>query len=617
MANQCIPSNPDISGIGVRTAIYAQNFLCFAPVVAHLWDGKVTFDEIKGIKDQSIGMLAVAFAILISAVIEAKGSGQGQSITSFHAAVVLDLSWMNNTSTFIWFLLYAHHRSINEDKSLVIPATWSGWLKLLFSPIRRLGTGDVETSPEQAETSNDQTDGDQSGEESGDSRGNRSRDTNQAVMPQRLSKTFLQFIQRLWDLILQAPVLTLGSIHLSLMSSIGIWLWSDLSRFGTRISCDPTLTIMGGAVPFSSQALRICSLLMYSILLIPGFNLVPGFLFFISLHILYNKSRRQHPQFWTRYQYALYNLQRAPSALRNAPRTLGRILNSVVQRRHISPSDEEHQIGDNHPPIPFSPQPPHSPSGTPSSPQAINPHRSVQDGNDHQPIPSQLQSNHNSENLSSASQLPSQNDNHVSFLVVDLVFLFFINGIFLSDIELTLSRNKRIQSREEGRWGFGQVLALLLLVIPLRDFATSINDIREKIREKKEREEEMKREAQRQFEDSLRSAIQNDTLENYGFRDLIERGASSNTQLNGQYPLRRNEACPYQFITGAEFVTLLQFAAYKGNKELVEYLLKAGADLAIKGECRCAPQPSMTLTPGQEGGMGRRFRQLQRMGTLM
>ncbi|KAJ7936912.1 hypothetical protein B0H13DRAFT_1484352, partial [Mycena leptocephala] len=97
------------SGIGVRAAIYAQNLLCFAPVVAHLWDGNVSVDEMKGVKDQSIGMLAIAFAILISTIIGATNLRSGQIITSFHAAVILDLSWMNNTSTWIWFLLYAHH----------------------------------------------------------------------------------------------------------------------------------------------------------------------------------------------------------------------------------------------------------------------------------------------------------------------------------------------------------------------------------------------------------------------------------------------------------------------------------------------------------------------------
>ncbi|KAJ7055388.1 hypothetical protein C8F01DRAFT_1158921, partial [Mycena amicta] len=105
-----IPANPDVSGIGVRAAIYAQNLLCFAPVVAHLRDGHVSADEMKGVKDQSIGMLAIAFAILISTIIEATTTNiTGQGLTRFHAAVILDLSWMNNTSTWIWFLLYIHH----------------------------------------------------------------------------------------------------------------------------------------------------------------------------------------------------------------------------------------------------------------------------------------------------------------------------------------------------------------------------------------------------------------------------------------------------------------------------------------------------------------------------
>ena len=50
-------------------------------------------------------------------------------------------------------------------------------------------------------------------------------------------------------------------------------------------------------------------------------------------------------------------------------------------------------------------------------------------------------------------------------------------------------------------------------------------------------------------------------------------------------PYAETEACPYRLITGLDFVTLLQFAVYKENKELVEYLLKTGADPNIKGEC--------------------------------
>ncbi|KAJ6483295.1 hypothetical protein C8R45DRAFT_787070, partial [Mycena sanguinolenta] len=102
---------PDISGIGVRAAIYAQNLFCFAPLTMHLWDGVISGAELKGVKEQSIGMLAVAFAILISAIVEATSTNVvgGQGLTRFHAAIILDLSWMNNTSTWIWFLLYVHH----------------------------------------------------------------------------------------------------------------------------------------------------------------------------------------------------------------------------------------------------------------------------------------------------------------------------------------------------------------------------------------------------------------------------------------------------------------------------------------------------------------------------
>ncbi|KAJ7728500.1 hypothetical protein B0H16DRAFT_241949 [Mycena metata] len=97
----CNLSNPDITGVGVRIAIYVQNLLCFAPVLVYLVDGRISGDELKGVKDQSIAMLAIAFAILISTIVEATGAGGNPTINSYHAAIVLDLSWMNNTSTWI------------------------------------------------------------------------------------------------------------------------------------------------------------------------------------------------------------------------------------------------------------------------------------------------------------------------------------------------------------------------------------------------------------------------------------------------------------------------------------------------------------------------------------
>ncbi|KAJ7162413.1 hypothetical protein C8R46DRAFT_904233, partial [Mycena filopes] len=132
-AIDCTYSNPDVSGIGVRAAIYTQNLLCFLPVIVHLQDRRITRDELKGIKAQSIGMLAVAFAILLTTIILAKGAGGDQTITNYNAAVVLDLSWMNNTSTWIWFILYVHHRSKRDARPT--QANWSEWRHTLLEPL--------------------------------------------------------------------------------------------------------------------------------------------------------------------------------------------------------------------------------------------------------------------------------------------------------------------------------------------------------------------------------------------------------------------------------------------------------------------------------------------------
>ena len=365
MTDRCIPANPDISGIGVRTAIYAQNLLCFAPVVSSLWDGKVSTDEMTGVKDQSIGMLAIAFAILISTIIQAMF---GQLITQFQGAVVLELSWMNNTSTFIWFLLYVHHRS-KEDRP--IPATWSSWARHLLSPLSR-------------------------------NKSERNHTTKQAVTSK---------IQHLWNLVSRAPVLTLGSVHLSLMACVGVWLWSNPPKFGAPIPCHPSLAIVGGAVSFSSSALRIWSLFIYSLLLVPGINLVPGFLFFLSLHILYNKSRMRHARFWMRCQNALDAVRRMPRALQNIPQTLRQILDNVLQRRRaLFPSDEE-AIGDNHRPIPFGEPFTHPASGTS---HLINPA-------DSEIHPFQAEFIHLPANRSITSRSPSSFDIHTTFLIVGLV----------------------------------------------------------------------------------------------------------------------------------------------------------------------------------------------------
>ncbi|KAJ7934048.1 hypothetical protein B0H13DRAFT_2497630, partial [Mycena leptocephala] len=130
---QC--SIPGVSGVGVGVAIYAQNLTCFLPIIVHLWDRKISRDELKGIKDQSIGMLAVAFAILLTTIILAKGAGGDQTITNYDAAVILDLSWMNNTSTWIWFIFFVHNQSKPDDDQRPIRASWREWRATLLEPL--------------------------------------------------------------------------------------------------------------------------------------------------------------------------------------------------------------------------------------------------------------------------------------------------------------------------------------------------------------------------------------------------------------------------------------------------------------------------------------------------
>ncbi|KAF6763491.1 hypothetical protein DFP72DRAFT_1136017, partial [Ephemerocybe angulata] len=117
-----IPANPDIAGIGVRLAIYAQNFLCFIPALSALWDGKVTEAELDSAQTQATTNLVLAFAILISSMVQATTLG----LTNYHASIVLSMSWMNNTNAFIYFLLYVQHKSQDSTIRPVQP-TWTAW----------------------------------------------------------------------------------------------------------------------------------------------------------------------------------------------------------------------------------------------------------------------------------------------------------------------------------------------------------------------------------------------------------------------------------------------------------------------------------------------------------
>ncbi|KAJ7615772.1 hypothetical protein DFH06DRAFT_939121, partial [Mycena polygramma] len=111
---------PDISGIGVRVAIYTQNLLSFIAAISALWDGEVAPYELEAVKDQSTTILIAAFGILISAMVQARTLG----LSNYHASIILNLSWMNNTNAFIYFLLYVQHMNQRSPQQTQSVKAW-------------------------------------------------------------------------------------------------------------------------------------------------------------------------------------------------------------------------------------------------------------------------------------------------------------------------------------------------------------------------------------------------------------------------------------------------------------------------------------------------------------
>jgi hypothetical protein len=70
-------------------------------------DGKVDLVELQTVEKQSTSILITAFAILVSLIVQARSF----NLSACHTSIVLSLSWMNNTNTFVHFLLYIHHKS--------------------------------------------------------------------------------------------------------------------------------------------------------------------------------------------------------------------------------------------------------------------------------------------------------------------------------------------------------------------------------------------------------------------------------------------------------------------------------------------------------------------------
>ncbi|KAF6747135.1 ankyrin repeat-containing domain protein [Ephemerocybe angulata] len=331
------------------------------------------------------------------------------------------MSWMNNTNTFVYFLLYVQYKNQPSTRRTVA-ATWSGWyrhVRRLVTSIARSGTsGGVEI------------------EELG-KRGLSMRQDSAAseISISRRRKGAKMLVKRF--------VLLLGSLHLTLMASLGLWLWSDIRGFGKRNDGENAcaaqfalFAILGRHIPFASRALRIASFIIYGIFLIPGVNLLLPIAVFLGIYTF------------------CYHYLPAPALI---PQERMDIYSRSARVRF--------RIGQAH--------------------------------------------NFILQNFEWSMVPP----------LIGLLVLLAINIVFITDIELTLAQNAGLQlSNDEVEWEFGQILSMLLLILPLRDLAETILARRVKQRQK-------------DLIPGLRTAVRWKEWDTVWI--LVRMGASPNVKLDG------------------------------------------------------------------------------------
>jgi hypothetical protein len=144
-----------------------------------------------------------------------------------------------------------------------------------------------------------------------------------------------------------------------------------------------------------------------------------------------------------------------------------------------------------------------------------------------------------------------------------MVVLCAINIIFMVDIELTLRHNR---PSDESAWTFGQILAMLLLVLPIRDvIEATIARIRTA---------------------SIRDALRDELPMEKILHLVTLPGTDINTRISGSIrPHGRPPSTPLLiYLPELKYQTLLHLAVARGDEMLVAVLLRLGADPNVGGD---------------------------------
>ena len=294
-ASQGITANPDISGIGVRTAVYIQAALSLVHAYVAGYDGKVDDYELKSLLTAFTGILLPGCALLLSAIIQAKTFG----LSAYHAMIVLFLSWINNTTALTFFLFIAGEEFLEElrrsarkldrewaevdglGRSYILRKVEETWDELnrdknapksasLERVLRKLDICDwtfrrnkmiMTMLPHQEDRPEFQRRWEEEWEE--DAKYLRK------ILPRRRS---------LLGVITQKSALwmaVLTSAHLTLLSAFGWWFWSTLPNFGINQECIPSIRFVffTKSIPITSEVLRSRFKSIYIFSSLPGINI--------------------------------------------------------------------------------------------------------------------------------------------------------------------------------------------------------------------------------------------------------------------------------------------------------------------------------------------------------
>jgi len=519
LSNCTIEPNPDISGIGVRTAIYAQAVLTLVQPLIASWDGRISESELVGLHRLYLGILLPGCALLLSAIIQAKTFG----LSVYHGMIVLNLSWINNTSALIFFE-FALIAQIKLDRERDFRLRVAKMLKLVYES---LDGGDTSIRPEVLTVAGSRIQRLRSALEVGVTNGredfklegskeilenitqeldllrvhvnslkgavaegdvmNASEGLKKLIKKDRerllLSlgmrrvlrkwpvrkgpaarvlgglKTAMKFVvggdkvvsllQRDWTMA------SLASAHLILFAAFGVWLWFTIQHFEDRLELhckafESTTLVIFRSIPVTSSALRIASITIYTICLLPFINIVLIGALELFVICFVQPLKLIFKPLITCLQPCLACLQPLMPRLQSLMTFLRWPLIKLLD--HISP-DVPRRLPQNNRSQGASSsvaQPIATSSSVPRRPR----HPSVA-----QTVSSFIQ-----------SLLASR------YILYDFIVLTFGMQVYLIlSTELTIKNNRHlIEKKDEASWTFGQTLAIALTILPLRDVGKEI-----------------------------------------------------------------------------------------------------------------------------------------------